>query len=118
MLEKLPHLDDDGLITESVGPWAVDKYRLVWNYAKIFTTGMKSKWDELIYIDLFAGAGHSKIKDSSAIVPASPLLALNIKNKFNKYIFCEHDSEKMSALKIRVVRNYSEANVTFIEGDV
>lgn len=118
MLEKLPHLEDDGLITEAVGPWAVYKYRLVWNYAEIFTTGMKSKWDELIYIDLFAGAGHSKIKDGSAIVPASPLLALNIKNKFNKYIFCEHESDKMSALKIRVARNYSEANVKFIEGDV
>jgi three-Cys-motif partner protein len=118
LLEKLPNLEDDGLITEPVGPWAVYKYRLVWNYAKIFTTGMKSKWDELIYIDLFAGAGHSKIKDGSTIVPASPLLALDIANKFNKYIFCEQDSDKMSVLKIRVERQHSDSNVNFIEGDV
>ena len=53
MLEKLPNLTDDGLITPEVGPWAERKYRIVWNYAKIFTTGMKTRWDALMYLDLF-----------------------------------------------------------------
>lgn len=118
MLEKLPNIEDDGLLTPEVGPWAEFKYRLVWNYSKIFTTGMKSKWDELIYIDLFSGSGHSKIKGTTTIVPASPLLTLDIPNKFDKYIFCEQDPEKMDALRIRAKQKYHDADVHFIEGDV
>lgn len=118
MLEKLPILKDDGLITPEVGLWAEYKYRLVWNYAKMFATSMKAKWDARAYIDLYAGAGRSKLENTKTIVPASPLLAMNIFNRFDKYIFCENDKEKMQALKTRVERDYPDGNVSFIETDV
>ena len=118
MLEKLPVLENDELITLEVGPWAEYKYRLVWNYTKMFTTSMKSKWDALVYIDLFAGSGRSKIKNTSKIVPGSPLLALNITDKFNKYIFCDKAAENIQALKERTNREYPNIDISFTEADV
>jgi len=90
---------------------------LVKNYAQIFANSMKRKWNCRVYIDLFAGAGRSKIEGTSRIVLASPLLALGISNKFDLYIFCEKDGAKIDTLKQRVRMNYSDVNVEFIHGD-
>ncbi|MCC6346692.1 MAG: three-Cys-motif partner protein TcmP [Nitrospirales bacterium] len=118
MIEKLPRLEHDGLITPEVGQWAEFKYRLVWNYAKMFSSSMKSRWDARVYIDLYAGSGRSRIENTNIIVPASPLLALNIADRFDKYIFCDSDSAKISALKERVARDCPDINVCFVEADV
>ncbi len=117
ILEKLTILKDDGLITPEVGSWAEYKYRLVWNYAKMFAAAMKTKWNARVYIDLYAGAGRSRFENTKIIVPASPLLAMDIPHKFDKYIFCENDPEKMAALQTRVARDYSKADVSFIKAD-
>ena len=115
MIEKLPNLADDGLITPEVGAWAEQKYRLVWNYARMFATSMKNKWDARIYIDLFAGAGRAKIENTKQIVPASPLLSLDIPDQFNKYIFCENEDEKRSVLEVRVKRDHPGVSVNYVE---
>lgn len=118
MLEQLPILKDDGLKTPEVGPWAEQKYRLVWNYAKMFASSMKYKWDSRIYIDLFAGSGRAKLKNISKIVPASPLLAINIPDRFDKYFFCEENKQNIQNLETRVKTSFQDANVDFIPGDV
>jgi len=115
LIDKLPNLEDDGLITPEVGAWAEYKYRLVWNYAKMFSSSMKNKWDARVYTDLFAGAGRSKIENSRQIVPASPLLALAISHPFDKYIFCDNEDAKRLVLAERVKRDHPKANVAFIE---
>lgn len=114
-MEKLPSLDDDGLITPDVGDWAEEKYRLVSTYAGLFASAMKGKWDARVYIDLFAGAGRSRIENTKRILPASPLLALSISFPFDKYIFCEKEDGNRNALVDRVKRDYSAADVSFIE---
>ena len=95
----------------------MDKYKAVWYYDQIFSTGMKNRWECLVYLDLFAGAGHARIKDSERIVQSSALLALNVPNRFSKYIFCENTSKCMTALRNRVTRDYEGANVSFVPGD-
>jgi len=117
MFEMLPQVKDDGLIIPEAGVWAERKYRVIWNYANLFSTGMKNKWDKLVYIDLFSGAGYTKIAGTSLIIPSSPLLALNVKDRFRKYIFCEQDTRKLMALKERVLRDYSGVDVSYFEGD-
>ena len=57
-------LQDDGLYIEDVGKWAKQKYQHIGYYADLFSNGMKNKWDCLIYIDLFSGAGIARIKKS------------------------------------------------------
>jgi hypothetical protein len=94
-------LQDDGLFTPEVGSWAETKYQLVSLYDHLFSTGMKRLWDCRVYIDLFAGAGRSKLKGTSRIVSASPMLALGVKDQFDKYIFCEKDDACLDALRRR-----------------
>lgn len=67
---------DDGRVCPKVGKWAEEKHALVSFYAKLFSTGMKDKWDERVYIELYAGAGYSKIRDTSITIVGSPLQAL------------------------------------------
>lgn len=111
-------ISDDGLITPEVGLWSeYDKYRLMAEYSNLFVKAMRSKWDQLVYIDLFAGAGISKIKGEERRVYGSPLLALTQECPFDGLVFCEADNEKFDALKVRVKKLDSSANVTFLKGD-
>jgi three-Cys-motif partner protein len=98
MTSRLPELEDDGLLTPEVGEWAEEKYRLVGLYDELFPKSMKGKWGSRVYLDLFSGAGRARLKGTKRIVPASPLLALSVSDKFDRYIFCEMESEKLSAL--------------------
>jgi hypothetical protein len=81
MTFKLPELEDDGLSTPDISEWGEEKYRLVGYYATLFANSMKGKWGSRVYIDLFSGAGRARIKDTNRILPASPLLALDVKKK-------------------------------------
>ena len=83
---EIPILEDVGPLTPEVGDWAEDKYRLVKLYANLFTTSMRRKWEELIYIDLFAGAGRARVRGAERIVPASPLLALSVDPRFDRHM--------------------------------
>ena len=116
-MEELPSLEDDGLITPEIGPWGEVKYRLVALYSALFAKAMKNKWESLIYIDLFSGAGRARIRGTKRIVTASPLIVLGLPDKFDRYIFCEKERTKINALKERVVRDYPDVDVQFIEGD-
>lgn len=109
---------DDGLFCSSpVGKWAEEKHSNVSLYAKLFATGMKDKWDERVYIELYAGAGYSKIKDTSRTIAGSPIQALLLEHPFDKYIFCEKGAKEIEALRARAERTAPSAKVAFIHGD-
>jgi len=110
-------VSDDGLFSEDVGKWAEEKHGLVSLYAKLFSTGMKDKWDERVYIELYAGSGHGKIRETSRIIAGSPLQALTLEHPFDKYIFCEMNPKALEALRARVRRTAPSANVAYIGGD-
>lgn len=110
-------LKDDGLILPEVRIWAETKHKKIEYYSRMFGTSMKKKWQCRIYIDLFAGAGKARIEGTKKIIPGSPLLALNIDDPFDKYIFCDKDPENIDALKQRVQSYLPERACTFIAGD-
>lgn len=107
----------DGLFTPEVRQWSLEKYRLVGTYCDIFTTGMKNLWNQLVYIDLFAGAGYAKIKETGKIYKNAALLAMSIPFPFTKYILCEQDEKRFGALQERVKRDYGHLNCQLIKGD-
>jgi len=107
---------DDGLFFGEVGSWVEDKHRLVALYDSLFSTGMKKKWDSRVYIDLYAGPGLLKIRDTSKFIWGSPILALGVEHQFDKYIFCENDAASLDALKKRVARHFPDADVEFVPG--
>lgn len=109
---------DDGLtLNADVGDWTPDKSALVRLYCQLFSSGMKDKWPQRTYIDLYAGAGLSRIKGSGKILFGSPLIALSVDVPFDKYVFCEEDSMKLKDLEARVRRDFPFANAVFILGD-
>jgi len=111
-------VSDDKLYTPEVGSWAEDKYRLFWCYADLFATSMKEKWDQRVYIDLFAGAGHSRVEDTDRCLLGTPLLALRVAHTFDWYIFCDQDPHCISALRKRVETMRPTAEVRYIPGNV
>lgn len=115
--DPIINVEDDGLIIPEVGAWGEKKYKLVGGYCDIFTTGMRYKWGKLVYIDLFSGSGYARIKDTNKIVKSSALISLSIPNKFDKYIFCEADEDKLNALKSRVKREFPNIDVEYVLGD-
>jgi three-Cys-motif partner protein len=110
-------LKDDGLVTPEIGEWGRNKYQLVSTYASIFARSMKKKWGCRVYIDLFAGAGRSRIRGTERIVRASPLLALGVPDPFDRYIFCDQDEDKIEALKTRVQLEHPKCNAHYLCGD-
>lgn len=112
-----PLLQPDGLITPEVGAWSKDKYKLVNLYSNLFATGMKHKWEQRVFVDLYSGAGIARIKDSSELVMGSPLIGLTVKDPFDHYIFCDEDPGKIEALKLRAHRFGPNLQADFVVGD-
>lgn len=107
----------DGLVCPEVGGWTEEKHRHVLLYSTLFSSGMKDKWETRTYVELYAGAGYSRIRGSSRIICGSPLLALTVNDPFDKYVFCEEDPEKLDALKTRAKIVAPSAQIAFIPGD-
>src|ERR1700722_15527090 len=106
----------DGLACPEVGRWAEEKHGLVSFYAKLFSTAMKDKWDERVYIELYAGSGYCKVRDTSRTLAGSPIQALTLEHPFDKYIFCEKNSKNLDDLKVRVEKTAPLAKVAYILG--
>ena len=116
-MDESPSLEDDGLHTPTVGIWSEVKYRLISNYAEMFSTSMRKKWDKRVFIDLFAGAGRARIKDSSQIVATSSLLAMGVTHPFDRYILCDAEARCIEALRDRINREYPDHDVVCLNGD-
>lgn len=106
---------DDGLLIPEVGPWTEDKFDLIRLYCQLFSSAMKNKWRRT-YVDLYAGSGLCRIKGRDQVLLGSPLIALSVDAPFDKYIFCESDDERHSALKARVARDFPKQDTYFVSG--
>ena len=106
---------EDGYLMPDIREWSERKYRLIAVYNQLFSKGMKKY--KRVYIDLFAGAGAGRYKENGQIVKGSPLLALDVEYKFDKYIFCEDDIKKADALEKRINEFYPAVNYKLFQGD-
>jgi three-Cys-motif partner protein len=111
-----PVPEDDGLLIPEVGNWSEDKYNLIWLYDKMFSTGMKNIFQNRVYVDLYSGAGMSRIRGTKTLVYGSPLLALQVNDPFTKYVFCEEDKEKFLALSARANKIAPNGDIVLIQG--
>ncbi len=89
----------DGHAAHEVEPWSEDKLFYVERYIDIFTKGMKDRWTDLVYADLFAGPGININKDSGDESRGSALLA--VKAPFAKVFLSDSDPAVVEALKAR-----------------
>jgi three-Cys-motif partner protein len=115
---NLDDLKDDGLITPIIKQHSIEKLRFIAYYAALFATGMKNRWDCLVYIDLFAGSGRGKVKRTNKIVAGSPIRAIELRDRFDKYIFCDINPKYISALKNRVSSIIPTIDADYIVGNI
>ena len=107
----------DGLLARCVGPWSKDKLYYIRRYLDVFSTATREKFQNLIYIDLFAGPGRCVTDDSSDEFDGSPLAALELRYQFTDYHFVEADPQALDALRTRVARKFPDTNVNYYPGD-
>jgi three-Cys-motif partner protein len=104
----------DNLPARRVRGWAHRKHHFVRRYMDAFATGMR-KWDQRVYIDLFAGPGKCFEREpSSLFFPGSPLIALDF--PFTQHVYVESDHLAADALRQRAPGS-STRRVTVIEDD-
>lgn len=109
---------NDDLILDTIQPYAEQKHRLLTYYASLFAKSIRDKWDSIVYLDLYSGPGKAIIDGTSRIVNTSPLLVLELEDKFDKYLFCDEDNNNVNALKHRIAKEHPELNTHVIEGDI
>jgi three-Cys-motif partner protein len=115
MREQQP-LGSDGLAVRDSGEWAKEKLYYLEHYLDIFSVGMRKKWaGKLYYVDLFAGPGRCRVRETNEEIDGSPLVAL--KFNFAKCFFFEADPACYTALVTRVKTRSPEKNVEIIRGD-
>ena len=94
---------DDGLETRPSGDWAKEKLSILQRFISMFTTSMRSKkWSALNYIDLEAGPGKNRVRDTDDVFLGSPLIALTTRYPFDNYFFVEENQENFESLERRV----------------
>jgi len=106
----------DGLPVRCVGSWSKDKYFYLKRYLEVFTTSMKDKWN-LCYVDLFAGCGKCRIRETGEEIDGSALISLSIKYPFKKYIFVELEQNTIDILHSRIKTSPHRDRVSIIQGD-
>lgn len=108
---------DDGLALPDVGAWCNRKYHFLGRYLDAFTTAMRDKWSEIHYLDLFAGAGFARTRQSGDLVVGSPLLAASQRFPFTGLHLCERSPANAAALRDRLKRFAPQAKARVLEGD-
>src|SRR6266568_6330658 len=101
----------DRLLARKSGPWAKRKHHYLRNYCGITAKSMAKKW-RLVYLDVMAGPGLCKIKETGEEFPGSPLIALD--HEFHDFILIEEDPQLVDALKQRVAKHSKASLVEVI----
>lgn len=115
-MNKLPKPEQDGLMIPDVGPQSRDKHHFLWRYIDAFTTSMREKWS-LHYIDLFAGAGIERYRDTHELGWGSPLLSAQAPYQFRCIHCCEANLQKCDALRNRLTKLNTDQEPQCLHGD-
>ena len=92
----------DGLPALEVAEHAKEKEFVLERIATIFNGGMRRKWDERYYVDLFTGPGLCRIKNTNSEIGGSALLATKISPTFSHYFLADMNLESLGSLEQRI----------------
>lgn len=104
-MSKNVEVDTDGLPLSVVGAWALDKHARLRRYIEA-SRGARSQYPDRAYIDLFAGAGRSMIRNTRQLIDGSPLVAVKAAaaggSPFSQIILGDANEEYCDALRVRL----------------
>lgn len=115
---------DDGLPIQDVGAWALHKHDILNRYIEASAgprgTFLRSRPGYSPggagFIDLFAGPGRARVRDTEEFIPGSPIVALEHAGQpFSRVVAIDLDSENVSALRSRTAQYGERAEV--VQGD-
>src|SRR5687767_8574310 len=90
----------DGLPARASGDWIRRKHHYLERYCGITATGMKNAFPTRVFLDVMAGPGVCKIRETGEELLGSPLIAME--HEFSKFVFVESDPALADALRKRV----------------
>jgi three-Cys-motif partner protein len=102
--EKADELYKQDQTAYEVGPQAISKLAILAYYIDIYSRIMKRR-GKICFVDLFAGCGLCKVKDSDVVILGSATLAYYIPesgNNFDRIILFERDRSYVDVLEKRV----------------
>lgn len=111
---------DDGVAVQCVGPWTKHKHDVLSRYIAA-TRAARAKYlppalGGAAFIDLFAGPGRARVRESGELIDGSPLIAVkHVDSPFTKIICCDAAAENVDALKRRTESD--RARVRVLHGD-
>ncbi len=114
---------DDGHAVQCVGGWAQWKHHYLSQYIDAtWRTRVKylppNGTGGAAYIDLFAGPGRARIRDTGEVIDGSPLIAMSHeKAPFSKILLCDLESDNVTALKERSRRYGDRAEVFSLDSN-
>jgi three-Cys-motif partner protein len=108
---------DDDLPMRSSGRWAAEKLDYLRRYIEVFETSMRVHWKIRNYVDLLAGPGKNRIRETGDVLLGSPLLALTTTHPFTGYYCVERDHRNVGALATRCQASPLFERVTILSGD-
>jgi three-Cys-motif partner protein len=110
--------DEDGQPVRDVGAWSEDKLFFWHKYVQQTTTAMGQVWrNGLAYVDLFAGPGVCRIRDSTRRLPGSPLIAAHAPKPFRRIIAVEFDPLLAAACERRLQASPAASSSVVMRGD-
>lgn len=109
--------EDDGLTMREAGIWARAKLDYLARYIAVFEASMRGKWPLRNYVDLLAGPGKNRVRETGAVLLGSPLLALTTRYPFTGYYFVEYDQANAEALRRRCDAWTDPARIRIQRGD-
>jgi three-Cys-motif partner protein len=95
-------LTDDGHVVQCVGEWADnEKHEYLRRYVEA-TRQVRRKFADCGFVDLFAGPGKVRLRDTNEVCDGSPLIALKHEfAPFSKVVLCDLAAENVAALAHR-----------------
>jgi three-Cys-motif partner protein len=94
---------DDGLPVRCTGDWSQEKLLYLRRYIFMFARATKYKWTgNRWYVDLFAGPGKGRDRETGEFYDGSPLLAAGVDDPFDGYVFVDSSPVVTAALTQRV----------------
>ena len=90
----------DGLPIRESGSWIATKHKLLTYYAHIFSSGMKNRWRDRIYLELFSGPGRCLVRTTGKEELGSPLHVIG--KEFTRFIFTDISAAAAKALATRL----------------
>ena len=101
------------------GDWTVEKLNILSDYLDFYLNALRNQPFGKVYIDAFAGSGKIETQNGTEHITGSIRLALQAKNKFDKYVFIEKDSNYAAELQQIVDNEFTELkpNISIFNAD-